>query len=470
MVCIMTTGVLDAQEITISEPIAIRSEVAYYLLGKQQGRHLILREQPNKFIINAYSNDMTLAWEKELELEKRRPEIIEAYDYDDRFYVLYTHRRKGASYLRIHKYDGGANLVDSTLVMNIGNEFLRSDFNVIRSENERMLQIELDRTGDERFLTVFDLKKMKVVYSTEFEDPDHNPFTEYSQLLVGDDGSSYYIIEKNNRRLGKKSNHHFKVHYYDAGSKSNSSFKLNMGGRLTYHVLFKLDNLNQKIVGAGYYSDRGLTRANGTFILKSDQTNAAQAVLKFQKFDSQLLETVEGKNRRQRKFLSGILVRDIVLRRDGGALIVGEKFKRLESRPTGGNGTFRSNTILGAFASDFYFDDIFIVAHHPEGEVHWTNFYYKRQYSKNDSGIYSSYFLMHTPSQLKLLFNDEIEQNTTVSAYNVSPLGDYDRNALMNANYRNVKLRVSDAVQISATEVVIPSEFRNELRLMRVLF
>lgn len=412
---------------------------------------------------------MSLSWEKELELEKRRPEIIEAYDYQDRFYVLYTHRFKGASYLRIHKYDGGANLVDSTLVMNVGNEFLRSDFNVIRSENQRMIQIELDRTGDEKFLTVFDLENMKVLYSTEFKAPDYNPFNEYSQLLLGDDGSSYYIIEKNNRRASKKNTHHFQVHFHDAQSNSGSMFKVNMGGRLTYHIKFKVDNLNRQLVGGGYYTDRALTRANGTFFLRFDQTSPSGRTLSFQEFDQQLLETVEGKNRRKIKFLTGIRVQDIVLRRDGGALIIGEKFKRLENRIIS-NG-FRANPVVTSpFGADFYFDDIFIVAHHPDGKAHWTNFYYKRQYSKNDAGIYSSYFVMKTPSELRLLFNDEIEQNTTVSAYSVSPVGEYDRTALLNANYQNVKLRVSDAIQITSNEVLIPSEFRNELRLMRVVF
>ena len=160
--------------------------------------------------------------------------------------------------------------------------------------------------------------------------------------------------------------------------------------------------------------------------------------------------------------MTEIRVKDLIMRKDGGVLIVGEKYKRLDSR--GGTGIQQNQ--LGnfrPFASDFYYDDIFIVAHYPTGDLHWTNFFYKRQYSKDDLGIFSSYYVMKTPSQLRFLFNDEIVQNTTVSTYNVLPDGAYDRQAILNANFQNIKLRFVNSKQVSATEVVVPSEFRNDL-------
>ena len=77
---------------------------------------------------------------------------------------------------------------------------------------------------------------------------------------------------------------------------------------------------------------------------------------------------------------------------------------------------------------------------------------------------------MKTPSQLRFLFNDEIVQNTTVSTYNVQPDGEYDRKAILNANFQNIKLRFVNSKQVSAREVVVPSEFRSDLRLLKIVF
>jgi len=179
---------------------------------------------------------------------------------------------------------------------------------------------------------------------------------------------------------------------------------------------------------------------------------------------------VQGKAKKQTNFLSEIRVKELIPRRDGGVLIVGEKYKRLDGRlPAGIQQTTQFGSFV-QFSSDYYFDDIFIVAHHPDGVHHWTNFFYKRQYSKNDSGIYSSYFVMKTPSLLRFLFNDEIIQNTTVSSYNVMPNGVYERKALLNANFQNIRLRFISSKQLSAYEVVVPSEFKGELRLLKILF
>ena len=459
------------QDLVLSEAVPLRNEVAYYLVGKFKEKHLILRERPNKITVNAYNADMTLGWEKELELPKKRPEIIDIWDYDNRFYVLFRNRVKGETHLRMHKYDGGANLVDSTLVKNLGGQFLKPEFSILQSENRRMLQIEEKNYSESREVLVFDLDRMEMLYETTFSPRDFNPNSDYDQLLVDNEGSSYHVIERFNRKSKKKA-HHFAIYAHDALTDREGSFQVRMNGRMSYDVLFAVDNQNDAIVGAGYYIDKAYSKASGSFYVSAPIGNPSSAAGKFIPFDKTLLETVEGQNKKQKTFLSEIRVKDLIVRRDGGVLIVGEKFKRLDSRlapATQATTTSFSNN-LNPFAADYFFDDIFIVAHHPDGDMHWTNFFYKRQYSKNDQGVFSSYFVMKTPSQLRFLFNDEIVQNTTVSTYNVSPEGSYNRKALLNANFQNIKLRFVDSKQVAANEVIVPSEFKSELRLLKVLF
>ncbi|MBT8220781.1 MAG: hypothetical protein KJP00_13205 [Bacteroidia bacterium] len=458
-----------AQEVTLSEALPLRNEISYYLIGKMRDKHLVLRERPGSFLLNAYNQDMTLGWEKEIMLEKRRPKIIETFDIEDRFFILYSHRTKGDLIIKMHKYDAAANLVDSVEVSNLGSSLVTPNFDILQSENRKNIQIRINSTPGDIRLVVFNTDEMRALYDIEFDPPDFNPFLDYGQLLIDNEGSSYFIVERDNRRLRKKG-HHFSVFGYQSYSDRKFNFNISMGGRITYDVTFVYDNLNHAIVGAGYYSDKAYARADGTFYLRSTVGDPSSRVLKFKRFDNQLLETVEGKNRRQKRYLTEIRVKELILRRDGGALIVGEKFKRLDSRTASGARITSGYGGFNPFNSDYFFDDLFIIAHDPSGEMHWTNFFYKRQYSKNDLGVFSSYFVMKTPSKLRFLFNDEIVQNNTVSEYIVEPTGKYDRNALLNANYQNVKLRFVNSKQVASNELVVPSEFKNELRLLRVQY
>ena len=119
---------------------------------------------------------------------------------------------------------------------------------------------------------------------------------------------------------------------------------------------------------------------------------------------------------------------------------------------------------------DFYYDDLFLISFHPDGALHWKNILHKKQYSQDDDAVYSSYFLTKTPSALRLVFNDEVKQSNTVSEYVVRGNGEYDRNAVMNTEQKDLSIRFRDGIQISASAFVAPSERRHKIKLVKVSF
>jgi hypothetical protein len=119
---------------------------------------------------------------------------------------------------------------------------------------------------------------------------------------------------------------------------------------------------------------------------------------------------------------------------------------------------------------DYYYDELIVISVHPDGETHWKSILHKKQYSQDDNGIYSSYFLFKTPGNLRFLFNDEIRQENTVSEYVLNALGEYNRKGLLSTEHLDLKLRFKDAVQVDANAVVVPSERRNRLKLMKLVY
>ena len=154
---------LLGQIITVSEPITLRNDLAYHILGEQEDNILLVREQTTKVEVQAYDNKMHLKWEKELDFDKGRPAMVSLVENNGLFEVLYRHRRKGKYYLKMHRYNSSANLIDSTTIKKLGPAFFTPKYETILSEDERKLMlVDFDRISKFNVLMI-DLDSMKVM-------------------------------------------------------------------------------------------------------------------------------------------------------------------------------------------------------------------------------------------------------------------------------------------------------------------
>ena len=117
---------------------------------------------------------------------------------------------------------------------------------------------------------------------------------------------------------------------------------------------------------------------------------------------------------------------------------------------------------------DYYFDDIFVVCFSPNGEKQWENILRKKQFSQDDDGLYSSFFIFTNRSFLRILFNDEIKNESTVSQYLLLPDGRINRKSVLNTSNTKLNLRITDAIQIDETTLIVPSENNGKMSLVRL--
>ena len=459
---------LSGQTVTVSEPLSIRSDMGYEIIGTLQDNLLLFRDRSTLFEIQSYTPNMELGWTKELELDKRRPMVLGLTSDEKTFTLLYQKRYKGDLILKAHKYDAGANLLDSVEVLNMGRPFYTPEFQVTLSEDrQKMLIFYFDQLRVVH-AKVFDVPSMKLQWQLQFEPTDMVLLRDYRQSFVDNAGNFYFVLERDNRK-SKQEFHHFDIFRFgpDTGNKL-VNLHLPMDGMLTYDVYFAPDNLNNQLVAGGLYSDGNRGRAEGVFYLRVDNDGQRQA-LDFHPFDDVFVADLVDRNpEKTQKGLTQANVREVVLRRDGGILLIGERSR--EQERTSGAARGYSNSYGGRFVMDYFYEDLFVVSLHPDGNLHWKSVLHKKQYSQDDNAIYSSYFLAKTPSALRLLFNDEIKQNNTVSEYVVRGDGHADRNSVMSTANQQLRLRFRDGVQVSANELIVPSERRTRLKLVRVTY
>ncbi|NUQ24953.1 MAG: hypothetical protein HUU34_13455 [Saprospiraceae bacterium] len=465
LVCFLLYGV-RAQTISMSEDITLRNEIAYELIGEMKGQLLLFRNRNLEFEIQGFDRQMKLGWSKLLELDKRTPVVLGFTHSKSDFTLFYQYRNRGNTVLKAHRYDPGANLIDSVTIVNWGYLFYTPNMQVVRSEDKSKVLFYFVERQTIVKAAAFDVNSMKLLWEKNFMPDDFIYGQDISHFLVNNDGHLFMIIERDNFRARKK------VHYYEiytfTGEGDLRSFNVPLEGKLTFDVAFVCDNLNNRLVGAGLYGEKDPERANGYFYMGVDLTDNKKHLLRFEPFDEAFLSGLLGKTNVSNKGLDEITVREIVLRKDGGALLIGERTKQLFRSSAAYNRTYYDPSSRSVV--DYYYDDMFVISLHPDGATHWKNVLPKKQYSQDDDGVYSSYFLFKTTGNLRFLFNDEIRYENTVSEYIVNGIGEYDRNSILSTQNLELRLRFRDAIQISANELVVPSERRNRLRLVKFIY
>lgn len=468
----MATFSVFAQVVTISEELTLRTDMAYELIGKLKGQHLLLLDKENSFIVHAYDEDLKMTWEKELELEKRRPEMLGSTTDGNHFYVAYQHRWKGETILKMHQYDPAANLTDTATIKNFGFMFAAPNFQIIRSEDRSKVLVFNEESDGKIEAVSFDLKQMKTLWHVTFQ-PENLIFSrDESQIVVDNKGKMYFIVLKSNFR-SKSKEHHYEVFHYNGTTKSVGRYKIPMQEKLTYDIYFACDNLNNQLVAGGLYGEKNLAWARGYFLLQIPEDSPENHEIYFHEFDGELVTNYLEKDAPSKnKGIFETEIQELVLRRDGGILMITERVKTSQRNyGTTAASSYYSRSLGNVVGlMDYYYDHLLVISIHPNGKRHWANVMRKKQYSQDDNAAFSSYFLLKTPGRLHFIFNDEIKEENTVSEYNVQGSGDFERHSVMSTERQRLRLRFQEAMQIGTREFLVPSERRNRLKLVRIQF
>ena len=149
MVFLLPT-LLSAQTVTVSEPLSIRSDQGYEVIGKMKDRFLLYRNKANNdYEIQAFNENLHQSWTKELEFERKKTEVIGIVPNNDSFHIIYQFKRKGRTILKANKYDAGANMIDSVTIFNYGNRFYPPKVSIVPSEDKsKILLYSIERQSN----------------------------------------------------------------------------------------------------------------------------------------------------------------------------------------------------------------------------------------------------------------------------------------------------------------------------------
>jgi hypothetical protein len=460
---------LDAQpDVLLAEEISLRNDYGYEIIGRIRDRILLYRDRYENFEVQAYDDQMRSMWSRELEgIDRRGTQILSVLPGRNDFSVIYQVRRRAVTYLRVNKYDPAANLIDTMTFKTYPDRvFTPPEVSVVSSEDRNCLVAYNTAEKGKVECVCFRLDKMEVLwdktaaYESDFTD------VALRSLIVNNQGDLYITAEYDNRKA-KIEDH--RIHVLRINQRADRIYHVPMPTTLTSDFKCVFDHKNLRLVIAGLVAEKNRDRSNGTFVVRLPaDVGDTTTVMGIHHFDDKFISVLRRKDvEDDTRGITDADVSHLLLRDDGGVVIISERHYEINRGTMSGRGFMRDGNRL---IIDYYYDDLFMAAHHPDGKMHWETVLHKKQYSQDDDATFSSYMIMRGADRMHFLFNDEIKFENTCSEYVISPLGQFDRNSLLNTFSQNLRLRFRDGIQISATECIVPSEARNKLRLVLLRF
>ncbi len=460
-----------AQSVLISDDVSVRNDAGYVIVGKFKEKTLLFRDRVLSFEIQAYDNQMHLDWKKNLAIDSRRGNVMDVVAGKDCFTAIVKYKLRGNTQIKLHRYNAEAKEIDTISVKDYGQRYTLPAPQSVMSEDKTKLLIYNILEDQQIEATVVDLENNKIVWDQVIT-TQHTDLKRMLKHCSIDNYGSIHFVFFDEKSLGifKSEDDFFEILEYGPGYASVTNQLVEIKNYHVYDQAFKYDNVNHRLLCAGLYSDKNREKAVGYFTFNLSTTHPEAYQILFVPFDDAFIASTLGKEETTQKGIMDSKIQDLVLRKDGGVLLLLEEVRRLERTSNLTSRSSFNNSAMMHITTDYYYEDILAIAVNPDGSEQWKNVLHKRQFSQDDDAIFSSYGVFKTPSGLRLLYNDEINVETTTSAYQLRGNGSMERNTIFSTDRQDVFLRFRDALQVSSNEVIVPSEYRAELKLVRIRF
>ena len=461
-----------AQEVIVSKEMSIRSDYAYEILGDIDDNILLYRDRGIDKFITSFDSDLQFNWEQKLRFEEKRVKVYGLCPQDSLFTVFYGMKRDGIEYMKAAHYDKNARLQDSVVVVQQKKDLVGQDFQFLNSKDKSKSLLYYVNNSEKLTVVVYDHVIDTLDWKGEYNFNGANLFLDLADVYLTNIGSIVLLLEKNHTKLGPK-NQGAEVVILEKANETGYITQIDYGETNMQSIKMSVDERNKRIGFIGMYNNKKVNWSEGyayTFIDLQNFLDFYQ--LNFKPFEKQLVEDIYGSDAKKKKGLNFFSLSNIIWRQDGGIVIAMEMQRQFSRRNSYDAVTRSTNEFYSSARGwvDYFNEDIVLTALFPSGKEHWQKILFKKQFSQDDGGIYSSYFPFMTPSRLRLIYNDQIKNNSTVSEYIINGVGKYKRESLFSTEYQNLKLRFLDALQISPTEILVPSQKNYNLALVKISY
>ncbi|MEO1262559.1 MAG: hypothetical protein AAFZ15_27380, partial [Bacteroidota bacterium] len=297
----------------------------------------------------------------------------------------------------------------------------------------------------------------------------NNQFT-VEEYQVDDFGNVHllgvlYTDQAKWRRRGSPTYQYIILSYMDNGDRVEE-YRVGLDQKFVTDLTFRVAKKGD-LICSGFYSEKGTYSIKGACYFRLNPQTREISNQNFQSFEFDFLtEFLSEKKKAKAKDaerrndvrrtaeLFDYSLDELILRSDGGAVLVAEQFYIQQDRFDNFNDPWRWGYGLNPYYSPFYanrfgnnfqvdyyynYNDIIVVNIRPTGEIEWAARIPKRQETRNDGGYYSSYAMSIVRDKLFFIYNDN-PRNLTEARNNSNRVYNYNgSNSIISLAQINLK-------------------------------
>ncbi len=462
---------IHAQSVTISDPVNIRSDYSYDLLGDINSNIVLFRDSGKRKYINVFDEKLSHKYEREIFLEKNKVLFHGTVPFDTCFHMMYSYSEKDSVHTILRKVDDTGATLDTVRLLTTEkkNKLLKFDLITNKTRSHSLLYAYHSSEGF-KFI-IIDHTKQEIVYTRIVPWEDKIRFDdEFLSIDLSEDLYIFLLLQHNNKK-GKMDSHFFDLNVIDPKTDRISKQQILAQNSISIDAQGNYDPVNKQYVITGLYNEKSSQHSKGLFYSKSRIPFDVDATsVEYIPHSASFLKEVYGRKKKKLENLEHHVIQDVLFNQDGGFVVFTEYQKTFTRKSS-----YLSYSQLGGRRGlsgwmDHHLEEIAMLAISPSGEPRWKNVLHKNQFSQDDGAAFSSFYLFSTPSILRIVFNEEIKNNNLVSEYLIATNGKTKRSSLLNTEYQNLKLRFSAAIQLNNTAFLVPSEKSNQLKLVKISY
>jgi hypothetical protein len=481
------------------------------IIGYDRSGFYVVRNQTkafsNKLSIERFDNQLNLAKSIDLELvEDGKKSFLEYFLHlDGRLWMFtsFPDSKSKKNVLMARPVNKQSLMPDNVrkkqlLATDFGGRRAKGGFTFRTSNDSSKVLIyyslpQQDPVDPQKFGFMILNKQMEMLWQKEIMLPYRDDLFDIESTKIDNNGNVYLLglLFKDRRREKRKGlpNYEYKVLSYTNNGETSNEFAVNLPDKFLTDMQVGA-RANGDIVCAGFYSESGTLSIRGTFFLSIDAKSKEVRTKSLKEFDINFITqnmTEREMDRAKKRDGKGQEVElyeydldKLIVRSDGGAMLIGEQYfvrTRTYTQYMGGRPMTQTTTY-------YYYNDIIVVNIDPQGNIDWSVKVPKRQMSIDDGGFYSSYAMAINKDKIYFVYNDSPDnlsytgtgtvsnasgRNRVVMVTSVNSKGEMSRKPL-SGGMAEVITRPKVCEQISYSEMILFGQRRKTQQFGMITF
>ncbi len=466
---------LNAQVLSFSKAQSFKSgKDVFYIGGWVNHRLMIFNSNKKKSYIDFYDTAMNKLAIVSLDFMPESPNQVELFPIADGAILMYSVQMNSKEAFYIAALDKDGRLIgrpkniENAKQNYFGNT--KRDYAFLHSIDNKAFGVLAymikDNKLDYEFIALDE--SLNFIVKTNDKIPAKN-YWNVNQLLLKNDGSLVLLLSD---LTSNKNNEVSEAMVYEISptgtqTVSSKAFPIDFGSVFVENLMLKEDFVNnEKIHFAGLNKDKG-GKVNGIFLGNFNLDKAENEKIKgvFAPFSDSIAHLVATAN------LNNVLVKEMIVKNDGGMLLVTESMAKYLRSSYGGSGFYGWGYYGGPSTNsytEYLFKNALLFDVNAEGKLNWISIVNKTQRTIDDNGIYSSFGLMNAGSFLGFVFNEFEKKSSRVKTTIVANDGQQDENTLNLQAKADGKWMPRFGKQTGLYEMVVPIVGLGKLQFVKI--